>query len=188
MTSLTTLKSFSSADRTEVIAAEAASRPLGTNAYMNTHTRTRTGTHDARRQVAPLVLLSNHPSCALSRCVHAHTCTLGTNAYMNTRTRTRTCTHDAGRQVAPLVLLSIHPSYHRTEHMCTRTHAHIDTDSEDRGGSDAGKCNEEYRDRGNRAVQTLVTEENATETTAAETISGARGTHARTHARMDCLL
>ena len=73
---------------------------------------------------------------------------LETNAYMNTHKRTRTCTHDAGRQVAPLVLLSIHPSYHRTEHMSTRTHAHIDTDSEDRGGSDTGKCNEEYRDRG----------------------------------------
>ena len=140
MTSLTTLKNISSANRTEVIAAEATSRPLGTNAYMNTHTRT------------------------------------------------RTCTHDAGRQVAPLVLLSIHPSYHRTEHMCTRTHAHIDTDSEDRGGSDAGKCNEEYRDRGNRAVKTLVTEENATEATAAETTSRPRGTHARTHARLDCLL
>ena len=113
---------------------------------------------------------------------------LGTNAYMNTHTRTRTCTHDAGRQVAPLVLLSIHPSYHRTEHMCTRTHAHIDTDSEDRGGSDAGECNEEHRDRGNRAVKTLVTEENATEATAAETSSRLRGTHARTHARLDCLL
>jgi len=98
MTSLTTLKSFSSADRTEVIAAEAALRPLGTNAYMNTHTRT------------------------------------------------RTCTHDARRQVAPLVLLSIHPSYRRTEHICTRTHAHIETDSEVRGCSDAGKFNEEYRD------------------------------------------
>ena len=113
---------------------------------------------------------------------------LGTNAYMNTHKRTRTCTHDAGRQVAPLVLLSIHPSYHRTEHMCTRTHAHIDTDSEDRGGSDAGKCNEEYRDRGDRAVKTLVTEENATEATASETTSRPRGTHARTHARLDCLL
>ena len=113
---------------------------------------------------------------------------LGTNAYMNTHTRTRTCTHDAGRQVAPLVLLSIHPSYHRTEHMCTRTHAHIETDSEDRGGSDAGECNEEHRDRGNRAVKTLVTEENATEPTAAETSSRPRGTHVRTRARLDCLL
>ena len=197
---------------------------------MNTHKRTRTCTHDAGRQVAPLVLLSIHPSYHRTEhmCTptHAHIdtdrkdrggsdadkcneenrdkgnravqalvteknateATLGTTACLNTHTRTRTFTHDAGRQVAPLVLLSIHPSYHRTEHMCTRTHAHIDTDSEDRGGSDAGKCNEGNRDRGNRAVQTLVTEENATETTAAETISGARGTHARTHARMDCLL
>ena len=105
-----------------------------------------------------------------------------------THTGTRTCIHDAGRQVAPLVLLSIHPSYHRTEHMCTRTHAHIDTDSEDRGGSDAGECNEEHRDRGNRAVKTLVTEENATEATAAETSSRPRGTHVRTRARLDCLL
>ena len=77
---------------------------------------------------------------------------------------------------------------HRTEHMCTRTHAHIDTDREDRGGSDAGKCNEEYRDRGDRAVKTLVTEENATEATAAETTSRPRGMHARTHARLNCLL
>ena len=140
MTSLTTLKNISSANGTEVIAAEATSRPLGTNAYMNTHTRT------------------------------------------------RTCTHDAGRQVAPLVLLSIHPSYHRTEHMCTRTHAHIDTDREDRGGSDAGKCNEENRDRGNLAVQALVTEKNATEAIAAETSSRAPDTHAPTHARLGCLL
>ena len=105
------------------------SRPLGTNAYMNTHTRTRTCTHDARRQVAPLVLLSIHPSCALSTCVHAHACTLGTNACMNTRTRTRTCTHDAGRQVAPLVLLSIHPSYHRTDarNDCVPEHTHAHT-------------------------------------------------------------
>ena len=140
MTSLTTLKNISSANGTEVIAAEATSRPLGTNAYMNTHTRT------------------------------------------------RTFTYDAGRQVAPLVLLSIHPSYLRTEHMCTRTHAHIDTDSEDRGGSDAGECNEEHHDRGNRAVKTLVAEENETQATAAETSSRPRGTHARTHARLDCLL
>ena len=103
MTSLTTLKIISSANGTEVIAAAATSRSLGTNAYMNTHTRT---------------------------------CTF---------------THDAGRQVAPLVLLSIHPSYHRTDHMCTPTHARIDTDREDRGGSDAGKWNEE-----NRLVAPLV--------------------------------
>ena len=63
--------------------------------------------------------------------------TLGTTASLNTHTRTCTFTHDAGRKVAPLVLLSIHPSYYRTEHLCTPTHAHIDTDREDRGGSDA---------------------------------------------------
>ena len=107
---------------------------------------------------------------------------------MNTHKRTRTCTHDAGRQVAPLVLLSIHPSYHRTEHMCTPTHAHIDTDRKDRGGSDADKCNEENRDKGNRAVQALVTEKNATEAIAAETSSRAPDTHAPTHARLGCLL
>ena len=67
MTSLTTLKSMSSVNRAEVIAAEATSRPLGTNAYMNTHTRTRTFTHDAGRQVAPLVLLSTQMCCLQGR-------------------------------------------------------------------------------------------------------------------------
>ena len=86
MTSLTTLKNISSANRTEVIAAETTSRPLGTNAYMNTHARTRTFTRDAGRQVAPLVLLSVHPSYhrtdARNDCVPEHT-----HAHMHIHTR-----------------------------------------------------------------------------------------------------